>query len=38
MQTDPMPTTLFISHGAPSLPLTPSPSREFLADLGQQLP
>lgn len=30
-----MANTLFISHGAPSLPLTASPAREFLSSLGQ---
>lgn len=30
--------SLFISHGAPTLPLSPSPAREFLAGLGQSLP
>lgn len=28
---------LFISHGAPDLPLQPSPARDFLMQLGQQL-
>jgi 4,5-DOPA dioxygenase extradiol len=32
-----MASTLFVSHGAPSLPLGPSPAREFLSDLGRQL-
>ncbi len=30
--------SLFISHGAPTLPLSPSPAREFLAGLGRVLP
>ena len=29
--------SLFVSHGAPTLPLSPSPAREFLADLGAEL-
>jgi 4,5-DOPA dioxygenase extradiol len=33
----PLPT-LFVSHGAPSLALEPSPAREFLARLGAELP
>jgi len=33
-----MPNPLFISHGPPTLPLTPSPARDFLAALGGQLP
>jgi len=32
-----MASTLFVSHGAPSLPLTPSPARDFLSALGRQL-
>jgi 4,5-DOPA dioxygenase extradiol len=32
-----MANTIFISHGAPSLPLTPSPARDFLSALGRQL-
>ncbi len=32
-----MTSTLFISHGAPSLSLTPSPARDFLSALGCQL-
>ena len=28
--------SIFISHGAPDLPLNPSPAREFLSQLGQQ--
>lgn len=30
--------SLFISHGAPDLPLSDCPSREFLSQLGQQIP
>src|SRR5690242_10402999 len=30
--------SLFVSHGAPTLPLTESPARDFLASLGQRLP
>ncbi|MEL7144575.1 MAG: class III extradiol ring-cleavage dioxygenase [Cyanobacteria bacterium J06573_11] len=30
--------SLFISHGAPDLPLSECPSREFLSRLGEQLP
>lgn len=30
--------TLFLSHGAPTLPLTDSPARDFLAGLGVRLP
>jgi len=30
--------SLFLSHGAPTLPLTESPARAFLAGLGQHLP
>ncbi len=30
--------SLFISHGAPNLPLAPSPAREFLRHLGHSLP
>ena len=30
--------TLFLSHGAPTLPLTDTPAREFLARLGHLLP
>jgi 4,5-DOPA dioxygenase extradiol len=30
--------SLFISHGAPSMILDPSPAREFLSGLGRQLP
>jgi 4,5-DOPA dioxygenase extradiol len=30
--------SLFLSHGAPTLPLTDTPAREFLAGLGAQLP
>ncbi len=30
--------SLFISHGAPTLPLTECPAREFLKGLGSQLP
>ncbi len=33
-----MANTLFVSHGAPSLPLTPSPARDFLTELGRQIP
>jgi 4,5-DOPA dioxygenase extradiol len=33
-----MTNPLFISHGPPTLPLTPSPAREFLAVLGGQFP
>ena len=29
---------LFVSHGPPTLPLTPSPARDFLAGLGAQVP
>jgi 4,5-DOPA dioxygenase extradiol len=29
--------TLFVSHGAPTLPLTAAPARDFLAGLGAQL-
>ncbi|MGL5942770.1 MAG: DODA-type extradiol aromatic ring-opening family dioxygenase [Waterburya sp.] len=29
--------TLFISHGSPDLPLRPSPTRDFLTQLGKQL-
>jgi 4,5-DOPA dioxygenase extradiol len=28
--------TLFVSHGAPTLPLTPAPARDFLAGLGER--
>jgi 4,5-DOPA dioxygenase extradiol len=30
--------SLFLSHGAPTLPLTESPARDFLVGLGQRLP
>lgn len=30
--------SLFISHGAPDLPLSDCPARQFLIELGQQLP
>jgi 4,5-DOPA dioxygenase extradiol len=30
--------SLFLSHGAPTLPLTESPAREFLVGLGRRLP
>ena len=30
--------SLFLSHGAPTLPLTDTPARTFLTGLGQQLP
>jgi 4,5-DOPA dioxygenase extradiol len=30
--------SLFLSHGAPTLPLTDAPAREFLAGLGRSLP
>ncbi len=30
--------SLFISHGAPSLPLSDEPTRDFLMDLGRRLP
>lgn len=30
--------SLFISHGAPSLPLSDEPTRGFLVELGQKLP
>jgi 4,5-DOPA dioxygenase extradiol len=30
--------SLFVSHGAPTLPLTESPARAFLVELGQRLP
>jgi 4,5-DOPA dioxygenase extradiol len=30
--------SLFVSHGAPTLPLDPAPAREFLKGLGAQLP
>ncbi len=30
--------SLFVSHGAPDLPLYECPAREFLSQLGQQLP
>jgi 4,5-DOPA dioxygenase extradiol len=30
--------SLFLSHGAPTLPLTDTPARDFLARLGPQLP
>ena len=30
--------SLFLSHGAPTLPLTDTPARTFLLGLGQQLP
>lgn len=30
--------SLFVSHGAPDLPLSDCPSREFLSQLGQQIP
>lgn len=30
--------SLFISHGAPDLPLSDCPARDFLSQLGQQLP
>ena len=30
--------TLFLSHGAPTLPLTASPARDFLAGLAATLP
>lgn len=33
-----MQPSLFISHGAPDLPLHPSPAQEFLKGLGSQLP
>ncbi|HZN03306.1 MAG TPA: class III extradiol ring-cleavage dioxygenase [Candidatus Polarisedimenticolia bacterium] len=33
---DPMPT-LFVSHGAPTLPLDPGPTGPFLKDLGRRL-
>lgn len=29
--------SLFVSHGAPDLPLRPSPARDFLSQLGSQL-
>src|SRR5262249_62013962 len=28
---------IFVSHGAPTLPLDPCPAREFLKDLGKKL-
>lgn len=31
-------SSLFISHGAPTLPISQLPAREFLVQLGQQLP
>ncbi|MGH8443206.1 MAG: DODA-type extradiol aromatic ring-opening family dioxygenase [Nevskiaceae bacterium] len=31
-------SSLFISHGAPTLPISPLPSRDFLAGLGGRLP
>lgn len=30
--------SLFLSHGAPTLPLTDTPAREFLSQLGSRLP
>ena len=30
--------SLFVSHGAPDLPLSDCPAREFLSQLGEQLP
>ena len=30
--------SLFVSHGAPDLPLHDSPARQFLSQLGQQIP
>ncbi|MEO1633880.1 MAG: class III extradiol ring-cleavage dioxygenase [Cyanobacteria bacterium J06631_9] len=30
--------SLFVSHGAPDLPMSECPAREFLSHLGQQLP
>jgi 4,5-DOPA dioxygenase extradiol len=30
--------SLFLSHGAPTLPLTDTPARDFLAELGRLLP
>src|SRR5579885_3618941 len=33
----PRPPTVFVSHGAPTLPLTPSPARDFLAGYGARL-
>ena len=32
-----MQPAIFVSHGAPTLPLEPSPAREFLGQLGQEL-
>lgn len=32
-----MQPSLFLSHGAPTLPLTTTPARDFLVDLGQRL-
>src|SRR5207302_10690298 len=29
--------TLFLSHGAPTLPLTPVPARDFLAGYGEKI-
>ena len=31
-------SSLFISHGAPTLPISDLPAREFLLQLGQALP
>jgi 4,5-DOPA dioxygenase extradiol len=36
MENDMLPT-LFVSHGAPYLPIVPSPARDFLTDLGTAL-
>ena len=35
--TSPLQPTLFLSHGAPDLVLTPAPAREFLSGLGATL-
>jgi 4,5-DOPA dioxygenase extradiol len=37
MSPDPLPT-LFVSHGAPILPLEPIPARDFLSGLGSRYP
>ena len=37
MSTDSLPT-LFVSHGAPTLPLENVPAREFLVTLGDRYP
>ncbi|MGQ0587190.1 MAG: DODA-type extradiol aromatic ring-opening family dioxygenase [Gammaproteobacteria bacterium] len=31
-------SSLFISHGAPTLPISPLPARDFLAELGGRMP